>query len=100
MLFLAAPTWAAEKVTARFRVDDYQIDADLVPHSHKITAKARVKITALDDVNVAAFELNNALRVTKVTDANGKTLSAERITQDFTVRVPLLSVGMVVRRAR
>ena len=89
LLFLAAPAWAAEKVTARFRADDYQIDAELVPHSHKITARAEVKFTALDDLNVATFELNNALRVTKVMDANGKTLNAERITQDFTVRVPL-----------
>ena len=73
----------------RLRVDDYQIDAELNPHSHKLTARAKVQFTALEDLNVASFELHNALRVTKVLDAAGKTLSAERITQDSTVRVPL-----------
>jgi tetratricopeptide (TPR) repeat protein len=78
---------AAEK--PRLRVDDYQIDAELTPHLHQISARARVKFTALSDLNVAVFELNNGLRVTKVLDANNKLLSAERATQDFTVRVPL-----------
>jgi penicillin-binding protein 1A len=64
LLVLALPAWAAEK--SRIRVDDYQIDAELSPHSHKISAKAKVKFTALDDLSVATFELNNALRLTKV----------------------------------
>jgi len=81
--------FAAEKT--RLRVDDYQIEAELNPHSHKISARAKVKFTALDDLNTAVFELNNALRVTKVTDASNKPLSAERVTQDSTVRVPLTS---------
>jgi len=73
----------------RLRVDDYQIDAELIPHAHKITAQTKVKFTALDDLNIATFELHNALRVTKVLDAAGKPLSAERVTQDSTVRVQL-----------
>ena len=81
------PAWSAEKT--RLRVDDYQIEAELNPHQHKISAKAKVKFTALDDLSVATFELNNALRLTKVTDANNKTLSAERVTQDSSVRIPL-----------
>jgi Peptidase family M1 domain len=88
LLFCATlPAWSAEK--ARLRVDDYQIEAELNPHQHKISAKAKVKFTALDDLSVATFELNNALRLTKVTDANNKTLSAERVTQDSSVRIPL-----------
>src|SRR5215510_770299 len=89
---LALPAWSAEK--ARLRVDDYQIEAELNPHQHKIGAKAKDKFPALDDLSVATFELNNALRLTKVLDANNKTLSAERVTQDSTVRIPL-SAGMV-----
>src|SRR5207237_4161308 len=89
VLLLAAPAWAAEKT--RLRVDDYQIDAELAPHSHKLTAKAKVKFTALDDLNIATFELHNALRVTKVTDEHNKPLTAERVTQDSTVRVALPS---------
>ncbi len=87
LLFIALPTWATEKM--RLRVDDYQIDAELTPHTHRIAARARVKFTALEDLNVASFELSNAMRVNKVLDATGKPLSAERVTQDFTVRVQL-----------
>ena len=88
LALLAIPAWSADKV-ARLRVDDYQIEAELAPHTHRISVRAKVKFTALDDVNIATFELNNALRLTKVSDANNKTLSAERVTQDSTVRVPL-----------
>jgi tetratricopeptide (TPR) repeat protein len=87
LLLVGTQCWAAEK--PRLRVDDYQIEAELTPHLHRISAKATVKFTALQDLSVAVFELNNALRVTKVTDAKGQPLSAERVTQDFTVRVPL-----------
>jgi tetratricopeptide (TPR) repeat protein len=80
-------SWAAEKI--RLRVDDYQIDVELTPHLHEISARAKVKFTALTDLNTAIFELNNGLRVTKVLDEKGQPLSAERVTQDFTVRVPL-----------
>jgi tetratricopeptide (TPR) repeat protein len=86
-VLLAMPSWAAEK--ARLRVDDYQIDATLDPHLHQITARARVKFTALQDLSVAVFELHNDLRVTKVLDEKNQALSAERVTQDSTVRVPL-----------
>jgi aminopeptidase N len=84
---MPSSSWAAEKM--RLRVDDYQIDAELTPHTHKISARAKVKFTALEDLSIATFELHNALRVTKVLDAAGKPLSAERVTQDSTIRVPL-----------
>jgi hypothetical protein len=87
LLLLALPCWAAEK--AHLRVDDYQIEAELKPHLHQITARAQVKFTALQDLSVAVFELHNDLRVTKVLDDKNQPLSAERVTQDSTVRVPL-----------
>jgi tetratricopeptide (TPR) repeat protein len=87
LLFVSLPARAAEKT--RLRVDDYQIDAELTPHTHKIAARAKVKFTALEDINAATFELHNGLRVNKVTDEAGQTLSPERISQDFTVRVQL-----------
>lgn len=86
-ILFAAPSQAAEKT--RLHVDDYQIDATLEPHLHSITARAKVKFTAQQDLSVAVFELNNDLRVTKVTDDKNQQLSAERVTQDSTVRVPL-----------
>ncbi|HWR35959.1 MAG TPA: M1 family aminopeptidase [Clostridia bacterium] len=84
---LALHIRAAEKT--RIQVDDYVIDATLQPATHRLTARARVKFTALDDISVATFELHNALRPTRVLDAEGHTLSAERVTQDSTVRVAL-----------
>ncbi len=80
---------AAEKT--RMRVDDYQIDVELLPQTHKLSARATVKVTALEDLSVAVFQLNNALRVTKLTDANNKPLNPERNTQDSTVRFALTS---------
>ena len=87
LAFIAQPSWAADK--ARLRVDDYKIEATLEPHLHQITARAKVKFTAQQDLAVAVFELHNDLRVTKVLDEKNQPLSAERVTQDSTVRVPL-----------
>ena len=87
MVLLAMPSQAAEK--SRLHVDDYQIEAELEPHLHQITARAKVRFTAEQDLPVAVFELNNDLRVTKVVDEKNQPLSAERVTQDSSVRVPL-----------
>jgi hypothetical protein len=90
VLFLVSITSlasAADKM--RLRVDDYQIDAELNPHSHLLKARTKVKFTALEDLNAASFELNNALRVTKVSDASGKPLTAERLAENSTVRIQL-----------
>ena len=73
---------ACASTTTRF-------EAELDPHLHQITARAKVKFTALQDLSVAVFELHNDLRVTKVLDEKNQPLSAERVTQDSTVRVPL-----------
>jgi hypothetical protein len=90
LAFVALPGWAAEKT--HLRVDDYQIDAELTPHTHQITARARAKFTALADLNVAVFELHNGLKVTRITDDSGKLQSAERLSADSTVRVQLANM--------
>lgn len=87
LVLIAQPSRAAEK--ARLRVDDYKIEATLEPHLHQIIARATVTFTAQQDLSVAVFELHNDLRVTKVLDEKKQPLSAERVTQDSTVRVPL-----------
>src|SRR5271167_4392206 len=89
LAFVAIPSRAAEKI--HLRVDDYKIEAELTPHLHQISAQAKVKFTALQDLTVAVFELHNDLRVTRVLDDNNQPLSAERVTQDSTIRVPLPS---------
>ncbi len=86
-LVASQPALAAEKM--RLRADGYKMDVELLPQSHKLTARVAVKVTALEDLNVATFQLNNALRITKLTDADNKPLTPERNTQDSTVRFAL-----------
>jgi hypothetical protein len=74
---------------ARLRVEDYTIDVTLEPQTHKLTARAQVKFVALEDVAILSFELHNALRVQKVTDAQGNVLTTERVLQEGAVRVVL-----------
>jgi len=89
LLVAASAAHAAEKT--RLHVDDYQIAVELLPEAHKITAHATVKVTALEDLNVATFQLNNGLRLTKLVDANNKPLTPERISQESAVRFSLNS---------
>jgi len=62
---------------------------DALSTSAPASAPYNLHFTAIEDLNIATFNLHNDLRVTKVTDAAGKALSAERVTQDSSVRVPL-----------
>ena len=84
---LATAGVAAER--QRIQVDDYAIQAVVVPQNHQIKAIARVRFTALDDISIAVFTLHNGLKPTRVLDPTGETLSAERVSQDATVRVSL-----------
>lgn len=79
------PALAADR--SRVKAEDYVIDAEIVPKTHHLTARAKVKFVALEDINFASFELNNGLRVTKVLESNGRALTAERITADSSVRI-------------
>ena len=80
-------SYAADR--QRVQADSYIIQAVVTPETHQLKAVAQVKFTALDDISVASFQLQNGLRPTRVIDADGQTLSAERISQDATVRVSL-----------
>jgi len=88
-LFLLAvsfiPALGAEK--SRVKAEDYVIDAEVVPQSHRLIARAKVRFTALEDIDFVSFELNNALRPSKVLDEKGKPLTAERVSQDNAIRV-------------
>src|SRR5215813_8490799 len=73
---------------ARIDIDQYTIEADISPNTQSINAKATVRFTAIDDnVTSASFELNNALNVSRVTDASGKQVPASRNQQDSTIRL-------------
>ncbi len=84
---LASASFAAEH--PRLQVDNYTIQAVVTPQTHQLKALARVRFTALDDIAIAVFTLHNGLKPTRVLDATGQPLTAERVSQDATVRVSL-----------
>ena len=87
LVTLVPASFAADR--QRIEVNDYVIQAVVSPETHQLKAIAKVKFTALDDISIATFQLHNGLRPTRVLDDNGQTLSAERISQDSSVRISL-----------
>jgi hypothetical protein len=72
----------------RIDVQDYVIDAEISPNTQTLTAKATVRFTPMDDgMTSASFELNNALNVSRVVDAQGKQIQSSRSQQDFSIRL-------------
>jgi len=58
---------AAIPTRAQIHVTGYVIHVDLDPATGRLSAKATVTFTALDDLTVAVFGLNNGLQLTSVT---------------------------------
>jgi hypothetical protein len=77
---LAAPAVLAQQLSNKplINITGYVIDVTLIPATHQLHAKAKVSFNALDALPVATFELHSALKVAKVTDADGHPLNAER----------------------
>jgi hypothetical protein len=80
LLFFAAAVAGAQQISNKPIIDitGYVIDATVIPATHEVQATAKVSFTALDQVPVAPFELHAGLKVSKVTDADGHALNAER----------------------
>ena len=101
--FLAIAAWpvAAQEQQRRsvpqIDVQDYTIEADISPDSQSLSAKADVRFVPLvDNLTSATFELNNALNIARVVDAQGKQIAASRNQADFSVRLafdPALAKG-------
>ncbi len=73
---------------ARIDVQHYVITAEVDPRAQTIAATAEVRFTPLDEnTSAVTFELNNALNVSRVTDGEGKQITASRSQQDFTIRL-------------
>jgi aminopeptidase N len=68
------------------QITGYVISADLDPAVNRLTATADVTFTAVEELSNPTFELNNGLQVTKATDAQGKPLQYERLSNNNTVR--------------
>jgi hypothetical protein len=73
---------------ARIDVQNYVIEAEISPNTQSIAVKATVSFVPLDDgANSATFELNNALNVARVLDAQGKQIPTSRNQRESSVRL-------------
>src|SRR5882672_1088369 len=87
LLLLAVAAQAQERKT-RIDVDSYIIDADINQRTQSLAAKAAVRFTPLgDNTSSVAFELNNALNVSKVLDEQNRQVPSSRSQQDFAVHL-------------
>ena len=85
LLVVAAP---AQERRSRIDVEQYTIDGEISPGTQSIAVKAGVRFTPLDDnISSVSFDLNNALNISRVLDAQGKQIPASRNQQDSTVRL-------------
>ena len=84
---LATSAGAAPPNRPQIDVTGYVIHADLDPASGKLNATAAVTFTALQDLNLVSFGLNNGLLVSKLTDATNINIPFERNTTDSTLRI-------------
>jgi len=90
LLVLAASAFAQEK-NGRIEARHYVIDADVNPRTQSINATVKVDFVALGAADTAVFQLNNALKISKVVDGSGQTLNAVREAQDSSVHIALLT---------
>ena len=79
---------AQQERRTRLDVQHVMINADINPRTQSLSATAVVRFIPLDDNTYSAsFQLNNALQVSRVVDATGRQIPAERSQQDFSVRL-------------
>ena len=79
-----------ERRPLRIDINMVAVEAEIAPATSTLTAKATIQLTALDDrVTSAAFELHNALNVSRVTNDKGDQVPASRNQEDSTVRLSL-----------
>jgi len=90
LALLATASAFAASARQTIQVTGYVIHAELTPSMHRLTATTQVTITALEDVTTIPLELNNALRISSITDAAGKTVDADR-SSDASLRLRLVS---------
>jgi len=87
VLGAVAGAHAAVPLRPQIDVTGYVIHADLDPAMGRLSATAAVTFTALEDLDVAVFGLNNALQVESVSDEAHSDLTCVRNAVDSTVSV-------------
>ncbi len=85
---------ARERQQARARIDvqTVALDAQIDPNAQTLSATAKVTFIPLDNTSSVTFELNNALNLTRVTDVEGRQITASRFGEDMSVRLSLPQV--------
>ncbi|PYV15516.1 MAG: peptidase M1 [Acidobacteria bacterium] len=87
--FLLVPGGArAQTSPPPFTVDRYVIDAKLFPSTHTLSAQVEIHFTPQADLRSLSFELNSALKVSKVLNASGRELGFHQDGQTFGTDFP------------
>ncbi len=94
-LIAAASGFAQERTQqarARIDVQTVALDAQIDPTAQTLSATAKVTFIPLDNTSSVTFELNNALNLTRVTDVEGRQITASRFGEDMSVRLSMPQV--------
>ena len=83
-LFLLLPQAFAQR--PGMAVQSYKIDAELDPAAHTLAATAQVTFTAPANADVVNFGFHPALKLSKITDEQGKLLTGDR-SADGSIRI-------------
>ncbi len=76
----------------RIDVQTVVLDAQINPTAQTLNATAKITFIPLDNTSSVTFELNNALNLTRVTDVEGRQITASRFGEDMSVRLSLPQV--------
>jgi tetratricopeptide (TPR) repeat protein len=82
----------AQQARARIDVQTVVLDAQIDPNAGTLSATAKVTFIPLDNTSSVTFELNNALNLTRVTDVEGRQITASRFGEDMSVRLSMPQV--------
>ena len=82
----------AQQARARIDVQTVALDAQIDPTAQTLNATAKVTFIPLDNTSSVTFDLNNALNLSRVTDVEGRQITASRFGEDMSVRLSLPQV--------
>ena len=85
LLSAAAAASAQQQKQPRIDVEHYIIEAEINPRAQTLNANVQAQFVPSEETSTAAFELNNALNISKVEDGAGHQVAATRSHDNFTV---------------
>lgn len=93
LMLLAAglfpPALSAQAERSPFRITGYDLEVELLPEVHQLTAQARLSVVANEPLASLRLHLHRNLKVEKVTDGGGQELPFEQLAQAGSFRVDL-----------